>query len=86
MNEQQAREVVLEALRAIAPEVSADEIDPRMPFQEQIDIDSMDFLNLVIGLQERTGVEIPERDYPKMSSLEACVDYLVSNAAPTRAG
>jgi acyl carrier protein len=85
MNEQQAREVVLEALGQIAPEVSADEIDPRLPFQEQIDIDSMDFLNLVIGLQERTGVEIPERDYPKMSSLEACVAYLVSHA-PTRAG
>jgi acyl carrier protein len=81
MNQQQAREVVLQALREIAPEVSADQIDPRIPFQEQIDIDSMDFLNLVIGLQERTGVEIPERDYPKMASLDACVAYLAAAGA-----
>jgi acyl carrier protein len=81
MNQQQAREVVLQALREIAPEVSPDEIDPGIPFQEQIDIDSMDFLNLVIGLQERTGVEIPERDYPEMASLDACVAYLVAAGA-----
>lgn len=81
MNQQQAREVVLQALREIAPEVSADQIDPRIPFQEQIDIDSMDFLNLVIGLQERIGVEIPERDYPKMASLDACVAYLAAAGA-----
>jgi acyl carrier protein len=85
MNERQAREAVLQALREIAPEVSAEEIDPRIPFQEQIDIDSMDFLNLVIGLQERTGVEVPERDYPQMASLEGCVAYLVANAGASQA-
>lgn len=81
MNEREAREVVLEALRQIAPEVSPEEIDPRIPFQEQIDIDSMDFLNLIIALQERTGVEIPERDYPTMDSLGACTSYLVAAGA-----
>jgi acyl carrier protein len=78
MNEQEASTVVLEALREIAPEVSPDELDADVPFQDQIDIDSMDFLNLIIGLQERTGVEIPERDYPTMNSLQACTAYLVA--------
>jgi acyl carrier protein len=81
MNEQEARTVVLEALHEIAPEVSPDELDPDVPFQDQIDIDSMDFLNLIIGLQERTGVEIPERDYPTMDSLSACATYLVGAGA-----
>jgi acyl carrier protein len=81
MNEQQARTVVLQALREIAPEVSPGELDPDAPFQDQIDIDSMDFLNLIIGLQERTGVEIPERDYPTMDSLRACTTYLVAAGA-----
>jgi acyl carrier protein len=84
MNEQQARTAVMEALREVAPEVAPDELDPDVPFQDQIDIDSMDFLNLIIGLQERTGVEIPERDYPSMNSLRACTTYLV--AAPATAG
>lgn len=81
MNEQQAREVVLQALGEIAPEVSPDELEPDVPFQDQIDLDSMDFLNLVIALQERTGIEIPERDYPTMDSLEACTTYLVAAGA-----
>lgn len=81
MNEQQAREVVLQALGEIAPEMSPDELDPDVPFQEQIDLDSMDFLNLVIALQERTGIEIPERDYPTMDSLQACTTYLVAAGA-----
>jgi acyl carrier protein len=81
MNEQQAREVVLQALREIAPEVSPDELDPDVPFQDQIDLDSMDFLNLVIALQERTGIEVPERGYPTMDSLKACTTYLVAAGA-----
>jgi acyl carrier protein len=81
MNEQQARAIVLEALREIAPEVSPDELDPDIPFQDQIDIDSMDFLNLILALQERTGVEIPERDYPTMDSLRTCATYPVAAGA-----
>lgn len=49
---------------------------PGLDFAEQLDIDSMDQLNFVIGLHEATGLDIPERDYPRMASLDACVEYL----------
>jgi acyl carrier protein len=47
-------------------------------WDEQLDIDSMDFLNLIVALHERTGIEIPERDYPKLSTLDAAVAYLLA--------
>jgi len=47
---------------------------------EALDLDSMDFLNFMIGLHERTGIEIPELDYPQLSTVEKCADYLVAHA------
>ena len=51
-------------------------IDPAEELVEQLDIDSMDFLNVVVAINERTGIEIPERDYPKLSTLNDAVAYL----------
>jgi acyl carrier protein len=64
--------------RRIAPEADAEQLRPDVSFREQLDIDSMDFLNFVIALHEELHIEIPEKDYPKLSSLRGCVDYLVS--------
>jgi acyl carrier protein len=44
----------------------------------EIDLDSMDFLNLVTALSEETGIEVPERDYPRLATLDGFVDYLVA--------
>jgi acyl carrier protein len=44
--------------------------------REQLDIDSMDGLNIMIGIHEATGVDIPEADYPQMANLNGCVAYL----------
>ena len=60
----------------IAPEAELDQLDPVMDFREQLDLDSMDVLNFVIGIHEATGVEIPEADYPQMASLVGCIAYL----------
>jgi acyl carrier protein len=77
MNERQLRDVVIGALTQIAPDVDAAAIDPDSDLAEQLDIDSMDFLNIVVAIHERTGIEIPERDYPKLSTLGDAVTYLV---------
>jgi len=45
-----------------------------------LDLDSMDFLNFMIGLHERTGIEIPELDYPQLATVERCAAYLVAHA------
>ncbi|MGZ4174251.1 MAG: acyl carrier protein [Solirubrobacteraceae bacterium] len=85
MNEQQLREVVIGALTEVAPDVDPAEIDPTVDIAEQFDIDSMDFLNVIVAINERTGIEIPERDYPKFSTLDDAVAYL-GEAQKQRAG
>ena len=76
MNEDQLREVVVGALTEVAPETDPGAIDPDADLTEQLDIDSMDFLNVIVAINEQTGIEIPERDYPKLSTLNNAVAYL----------
>ena len=78
MSDDEIRSLVLEALAAIAPEADLGSLDPREDLREQLEIDSMDLLNLVIRVHERTGVEIPEADYPKLSTLDSAVAYLAA--------
>ena len=67
---------VLRALGEIAPEADLAAIKPGVSFRDQLDIDSMDFLNFVIAVHEALHVEIPEADYPKLVTLNGCVEYL----------
>jgi acyl carrier protein len=76
MNPTELRAVIKDEIGRIAPEVDFDTIDPTADLREQIDIDSMDFLNLVTALHKRLGVDIPETDYPKLSTLKAATAYL----------
>lgn len=76
MRESELRTAVLDALTEIAPEIDASQIAWDEELRDQIDIDSMDLLNLMIGLHERTGVDIPESDYPKLATLDALLRYL----------
>ncbi len=73
MNEQQWREVVIRALTEVAPDIDPAAIDPEADLAEQLDIDSMDFLNVIVAIHEQTGIEIPERDYGKLSTLDDAV-------------
>lgn len=81
MNDEEIRRAVLDALARVAPEADLDALDPDVDLREQIDVDSMDLLNMVIGIHERTGVEVPERDYPKLVTLDGCVAYLRARLA-----
>ena len=76
---------VLKALGEVAPETSAHALRDDVPFRDQIDLDSFDFLSLMIGLHTHTGVEVPERDYPKLGTLDATVDYLEKKLASSAA-
>ncbi len=68
--------LILRELRRIAPEIETGAIDPSAELREQVDLDSMDILNWMIAIHERTGVEIPEADYARMATLNECVSYL----------
>jgi len=74
--EQELRAVVISVLTEVAPDIDPATIDPDLDLVEQLDIDSMDFLNIVVAINERTGIEIPERDYPKLSTVTDAVSYL----------
>jgi acyl carrier protein len=76
VTEAEIRALLLEALGEVAPEADLAGLDPRADLREQLEIDSMDLLNFVIGLHRRTGVEIPEADYPKLASVASAVAYL----------
>jgi acyl carrier protein len=84
MTNDEIRTVVLRVLRGIAPEADPAALDPDADLRDQLDIDSMDLLNFVLGLNEALGVDIPERDYPKLSSLNACVGYLAARQPAAR--
>jgi acyl carrier protein len=93
MTPDDVRRAVVEALTRIAPEIDPGSIQPDASFRDQLDLDSMDFLNFVLALHDRFGVDIPEADYRHLYTLEGAVAYLTSRAtakgsagaaAPTR--
>jgi acyl carrier protein len=79
MNADDARALLARLLRGIAPEADLSLVDPSAPMQEELDLDSMDFLNLVTALHDQTGIDVPERDYPRLASVDGFVAY-VTNA------
>jgi acyl carrier protein len=78
MTQEEINVRVLRILGGIAPEADLTRLKPDVSFRDQLDIDSMDFLNFVIALDEELGVRIPESDYPKLSTLKGCVELLAS--------
>jgi acyl carrier protein len=70
------RQIVLDIIADIAPDESVDSIDDSKSLREQLDLDSMDFLDIVMELRKRHKVEVPQEDYPKLATLDSCVAYL----------
>ena len=67
---------ILAVLRDIAPEADVERLDPGHSFRDQLDMDSVDYLNFVLALEAEFGVRIPDADYPKLSTLASCTTYL----------
>lgn len=76
MTEDELKNVIFTGLRQVAPESDPATLRPDQNIRETLDIDSFDFLSFLIALHEKLGVEIPEADYGKLSTLEAMVGYL----------
>jgi acyl carrier protein len=82
MTEAELRRIVLATLGDIAPEADLAALPPDKALRDELDIDSMDFLNFVIALHEKLGVDIPEADYPQLITLDASVRYLKAKCGP----
>lgn len=84
MDESRCRAVILEELQRIAPEVETSALDAHRALREQVDLDSMDWLNFLIALSKAFGVEIPESGYERMRTLDDLVQYLRDPPAQSR--
>ncbi|MBI4195424.1 MAG: acyl carrier protein [Betaproteobacteria bacterium] len=81
LTREQARAAIFDTLCSIAPEVDAAEIVADQPLRDQVDLDSFDFLNVIIRLHEKLGIDIPENDYGELTTLDSAIDYLVRRRA-----
>ena len=78
MDAAEIRKVVLAELKRIAPEL--EDVAPAKPLRDQVDLDSMDWLNFLVALNGRLQIEIPEADYRKLGTLDQVVAYLCAKA------
>lgn len=81
MTRERIAKVVVRLLGDIAPEADFEALDPSEELRDELDIDSMDFLNFVIALSKELSVDVPELDYPQLSTLESCVAYIEARLA-----
>jgi acyl carrier protein len=82
MTKDEIKAAVLRMLGQVAPEADLGALKPNLRLRDQLDVDSMDLLNFVIGLHKEFKVEIPESDYPKLATLDGCVEYLAALQVP----
>ncbi len=71
------KNVVLEIIQDIDDEADLENLDPGEALRDQLDLDSMDFLDIVMELRKRYQIQIPEADYPQLATLDSCVNYLI---------
>ncbi len=76
MTRDEIRDVILEIIEDIDEEADFDSLNADKPLRDQLDLDSMDFLDIVMELRKRYKLQIPEEEYPELSTLNSCVNYL----------
>lgn len=85
MNNEQIRTAVLEILKTLAPEIDPARILPDKPLRSQIDLDSMDWLNVLVAIHDKLGINIPETDYGKVVTFDGIIAYLAARMPQTAA-
>jgi acyl carrier protein len=76
MTRTEVEEVLLEIIADIDEEADFDALDPDKPLRDQLELDSMDFLDIVMELRKRYKLQIPEDEYPELATLNSCINYL----------
>tara|TARA_Y100000310_G_scaffold163733_1_gene163534 strand:+ start:482 stop:811 length:330 start_codon:yes stop_codon:yes gene_type:complete len=76
MTKNEVRQAILDILADIAPDEDMNSINDEATLREQIDLDSMDFLDIVMELRKRFNIEVPEKDYEQLVSMASCIQYL----------
>ena len=76
MNPEEIRQVVLEILARIAPDEDLSDLEDEVAFREQMELDSMDFLDIVMELRKLYRIQIPEEEYGNLTTMSSTVNYL----------
>lgn len=76
MTKDDVKQIVLDIIAEIAPDEDLSDVKPDVRLRDQLDLDSMDFLDIVMELRKQHGIEVPEDDYPQLASLDSCANYL----------
>jgi acyl carrier protein len=76
MTRDEIKDLILEIIEDIDEDAEFEGLDPDKPLRDQLDLDSMDFLDIVMELRKRHGLQIPEEEYPELATLTSCVNYL----------
>jgi acyl carrier protein len=76
MTKDECKQVVLDIIAEIAPDEDLSDVKGDVALREQLDLDSMDFLDIVMELRKQHGIEVPEADYVQLASLDSCAEYL----------
>lgn len=76
MTRAEITDLIIEIIEDIDDEADFTDLDPDQPLRDQLDLDSMDFLDIVMELRKRYKLQIPEEDYPQLATLNSCATYL----------
>ena len=76
MTQDEIKDVIIEIIQDIDEDAETDNLEADQPLRDQLDLDSMDFLDIVMELRKRYKLQIPEEDYPELATLDSCVTYL----------
>ncbi len=76
MTREEIGQAIVDIIADIIPDQDFDAVSPDEPLRDQLELDSMDFLDIVMELRKKYGVEVPESDYPELATLASCINYL----------
>jgi len=79
MTEQEMKQIIIEALKKIAPDTEPDKLSPTDNIRQALEIDSFDYLQFIVAIDEKFGFETPEEDYGKISSIQDLTEYIKSH-------
>ena len=76
MTKEEVSQAIIDIINDILPEGDCSAVNPDEKLRDQLDLDSMDFLDIVMELRKQYGIEVPEDDYSKLATLSSCIEYL----------
>ena len=81
MTREEIGQAIIHIITDVVPDQDCSNVDPEKSLRDQLGLESMDFLDIVMELRKRYGVEVPEADYKQLATLKSCIDYLAPKLA-----